>query len=78
MLGYTGWMIAKGYFTDMHIIVSFILQMPSLRYNLTVEDYARDREAESERVQQMLQEVEDAHKAKQGRNQGCRPTKEMV
>ena len=36
-----------------------VCQVPTLRYSLTVEDYACDRAAEMERVQQMLEEVEE-------------------
>ena len=43
---------------------SCVFQVPSLRYNLTAQDYERDREADMERVQQMLEEVQEAQAAK--------------
>ena len=36
-----------------------VLQVPHLRYDLTVEDYAADRQAEMDRVRQMLSDDAD-------------------
>ena len=44
-----------------------MLQVPTLRYTLTSEDYEKDRASEMKRVEQMLDDVEEAHAAKTGK-----------
>ena len=40
-------------------MVMYCVQVPRLRYQLTGEDYERDRQAQISRVKDMLEELED-------------------